>query len=144
MPFSLDEIETLFHKKKYFFVALFFVITLLLIAVIAGLFNLIPFAGPIMGMIPAVIMYLVTDQLVPVHIIHILLIVGVFTIVQLIDNLAISPYVMGGSVGLHPIVIIILVLLGASVGGIFGMLLAIPIAAIIKVIIIELATNLKS
>ena len=36
MPFSLDEIETLFHKKKYFFVALFFIITLLLIAVIAG------------------------------------------------------------------------------------------------------------
>jgi predicted PurR-regulated permease PerM len=50
---------------------------------------------------------------------------------------------MGGSVGLHPILVIILVLLGASVGGILGMLFVIPIAAILKVVLGELVTNLK-
>jgi len=45
---------------------------------------------------------------------------------------------MGSSVGLHPILIIILVLLGASVGGILGMLFAVPIAAILKVVLSEL------
>ena len=99
--------------------------------------------GPIAGMIPAVIVYLVTDQAMPIHFIYVLLIMLVFSTVQLIDNLLVSPYIMGGSVGLHPILVIILVLLGASVGGILGMLFVIPIAAILKVILGELVSNLK-
>ena len=111
-----------------------------LIGIAAGLFNLIPFIGPVMGMIPAIIIYLATDQTVSIHIFYILLIIGVFGIVQLIDNLIMSPYIMGGSVGLHPMLVIILVLLGASVSGILGMLFIVPIAAILKVIIEELNT----
>ena len=109
-----------------------------LIGIAAGLFNLIPFIGPIIGMIPAIIIYLVTDQTTPLHIIYVFLIIGVFAIVQLIDNLIMSPYIMGSSVGLHPMLVIILVLLGASVSGILGMLFVVPIAAILKVIIEEL------
>ena len=96
-----------------------------------------------MGMIPAVILYLITDQTMPIHILHVFLIMVVFAIVQLIDNLVVSPYIMGGSVGLHPMLIIILVLLGASVGGILGMLFAVPIAAILKVVLSELGTSVK-
>ena len=115
----------------------------ILIGIAAGLFNLIPFVGPIVGMIPAVILYLVTDQSMPIHIIYVLLILMVFAIVQLIDNLVVSPYIMGGSVGLHPMLVIILVLLGASVGGILGMLFVVPIAAILKVVIGELVASIK-
>jgi predicted PurR-regulated permease PerM len=50
---------------------------------------------------------------------------------------------MGSSVGLHPILVIILVLLGASAGGILGMFFAVPIAAIVKVVVVELVTSLK-
>jgi len=114
-----------------------------LIGITAGLFNLIPFVGPIMGMIPAIIIYLVTDQVVPIHFIYVILILIIFAIVQLIDNLVISPYIMGSSVGLHPILVIILVLLGASAGGILGMFFAVPIAAIVKVVVVELVTSLK-
>ena len=115
----------------------------ILIGIFAGLFNLIPFIGPIMGMIPAIIIYLVTDQTIPIHIFYVLLIMGVFAIVQLIDNFIVSPYIMGGSVGLHPMLVIILVLLGASVSGILGMLFAVPIVAILKVIIEELIAAFK-
>lgn len=115
----------------------------ILIGIGAGLFNLIPFVGPIAGMIPAVIIYLVTDQTMPIHIIYVFLIIMVFAIVQLIDNLVVSPYIMGGSVGLHPILVIILVMLGASVGGILGMLFVIPIAAILKVVLSEFGTIIK-
>ena len=115
----------------------------ILIGIAAGLFNLIPFVGPIAGMIPAVILYLVTDQSMPIHIIYVLLILMVFAIVQLIDNLVVSPYIMGGSVGLHPMLVIILVLLGASVGGILGMLFVVPIAAILKVVIGEFVASIK-
>ena len=96
-----------------------------------------------MGMIPAVILYLITDQTMPIHILYVVLIIGVFAIVQLIDNLVVSPYIMGGSVGLHPMLIIILVLLGASVGGILGMLFAVPIAAILKVVLSELSSSVE-
>ena len=96
-----------------------------------------------MGMIPAIIIYLITDQTIPLHIVYVFLIMVVFAIVQLIDNLIMSPYIMGGSVGIHPMLVIILVLLGASVGGIIGMLFAIPIAAILKVIIEELISALN-
>ena len=109
-----------------------------LIGIAAGLFNLIPFIGPVMGMIPAIIIFLITDQTMPLHIIYVILIIAVFGIVQLIDNLVMSPYIMGSSVGLHPMLVIILVLLGASVSGILGMLFAVPIAAILKVIVEEL------
>ena len=115
----------------------------ILIGIAAGLFNLIPFVGPIAGMIPAVILYLVTDQSMPIHIIYVLLILMVFAIVQLIDNLVVSPYIMSGSVGLHPMLVIILVLLGASVGGILGMLFVVPIAAILKVVIGEFVASIK-
>ena len=115
----------------------------ILIGIIAGLFNLIPFIGPVIGMIPAIIIYLVTDQVIPIHIFYVLLIIGVFAIVQLIDNLAMSPYFMGRSVGIHPMLVIILILFGASVGGILGMLFAVPIAAIMKVIIEELVISFK-
>ena len=115
----------------------------ILIGITAGFFNLIPFIGPVMGMIPAIIIYLITDQTIPLHILYVFLIMVVFAIVQLIDNLIMSPYIMGGSVGIHPMLVIILVLLGASVGGIIGMLFAIPIAAILKVIIEELISALN-
>ena len=115
----------------------------IVIGLTAGLFNLIPFVGPVMGMIPAVILYLITDQAMPLSIIYVLLILGVFGIVQLIDNLVMSPYILSGSVGLHPMLVIILVLLGGSIGGIVGMLLAVPLAAILKVVIEELIQGLR-
>ena len=115
----------------------------ILIGILAGLFNLIPFIGPVMGMIPAVILYLVTDQTISIHILYVFLIMGVFAIVQLIDNLVVSPYIMGGSVGLHPMLIIILVLFGTSIGGILGMLFVVPIAAILKVVLSELVASIE-
>ena len=115
----------------------------IIIGIAAGLFNLIPFIGPVMGMIPAVIIYLLTDQALPISVLHVLLIMLVFSVVQLVDNLFMSPYIMSGSVGLHPMLVIILVLLGGSVGGIIGMLLAVPFAAILKVIIEELRKGLS-
>jgi predicted PurR-regulated permease PerM len=48
---------------------------------------------------------------------------------------------MGSSVGFHPMLVIMLVLFGASIGGILGMLFAVPVAAILKVIIEELVTT---
>lgn len=67
----------------------------------------------------------------------------IFGIVQLIDNLIVSPIIMSGSVGIHPMFVIIFVLLGGAMAGPLGMLFAVPVVAIIKVIIVELQWGFK-
>ena len=113
------------------------------IGCVAGLSNLIPFIGPIIGMLTAVMVYLVSVQVVPVQFIYVFSIMGIFGIVQLIDNLIISPIIMSSSVGFHPLFIIIFVLVGGSIGGPLGMLFAVPVSAILKVIIEELIWGFK-
>ena len=61
-----------------------------------------------------------------------------FGAVQLIDNLISSPLIISDSVGLHPMFVIIVVLIGGSAMGIIGMLISVPVAAILKVIVEEL------
>jgi predicted PurR-regulated permease PerM len=67
---------------------------------------------------------------------HPLLVLAVFTLVQTLESLFISPKIMGNRVGLHPLVIIIAVMTGTTLlGGILGGLLAIPLAAALRVIL---------
>ena len=66
-----------------------------------------------------------------------------FIIVQQIDSNLITPVLVGDSVGLHPMLVIILVLLGGAMAGPLGMLFAVPVAAIIKVIVVELRWGFK-
>ena len=97
-----------------------------------------------MGMIPAIIIYLITDQTFGLSFLYVILIIGTFAIVQLLDNILISPIIMAGSVGLHPMMVIILIMIGGAMAGPIGMLFVIPVAAIIKVIIEELMWGFKN
>ena len=66
---------------------------------------------------------------------HPLMVLGVFAVVQTLEGLVISPKIMGNRVGLHPLVIIIAVMTGTTLlGGILGGVLAIPLAAALRVI----------
>jgi len=114
-----------------------------IIGCVVGLSNLIPFIGPIIGMLTTVIVYLVSEQVVPVQFIYVFSIMGIFGIVQLIDNLIVSPIIMSESVGLHPMFVIIFVLVGGAMAGPLGMLFAVPVAAILKVVIEELRWGFK-
>ena len=99
-----------------------------LLGVIGGLANIIPYFGPFIGAVPAVVIALLDSPL------KALLAALVFMLVQQIDNGLITPRVMSDKVGLHPLVIIFVVLLGGSFFGIAGLVLAVPATAIIKVI----------
>lgn len=100
------------------------------IGMIAGFFNLVPLIGPYVGAIPAV---LVAAALKPP--ITILWVVLVLTGVQQIDNHFISPNVMRWTVRLHPVTIMISLIAGATLAGFFGMLLAVPVVASLKMIV---------
>lgn len=98
------------------------------LAVLNGICNIIPYFGPIIGGIPAVFIALIDS---PSKAIWALL--GMFILQQLEGNI-LSPKITGDSTNMHPIIIIILLLIGEMSGGLVGMILAVPIGVIIKVI----------
>jgi len=109
----------------------------LTLAIIAGLFEIIPILGPILAAIPAVLMALFISPTMA-------LVVAVFYIlVQEAENKILVPKVMQYSVGLNPVTIIIILMIGAKLMGILGMLLAVPVASVIYVIFSELTVFTK-
>ncbi|MFC1746707.1 AI-2E family transporter [Candidatus Neomarinimicrobiota bacterium] len=115
-----------------------------IIGMVAGFANLIPFIGPFVGMIPAILAYLMTAQAAPITVSVPLIIVGMFLSVQMIDNFLISPKIVSSSVGIHPIMVIILIMIGGSLGGPLGMLFAIPTFGVLKVTSTEVVWGLRS
>lgn len=100
------------------------------IGIFAGLCNVIPYFGPVLGMIPAFIMGWLTED-----IIHGLLAILILLIVQQIDSNIIYPKVVGSSTGLHPLAVLLAVSVFGYFGGILGMLLAVPTAGVIQIFI---------
>ena len=100
------------------------------VGIFAGLCNVIPYFGPILGMIPAFLIGAFTDSLLQ----------GVFAIallviVQQIDCNFIYPRVVGSSTGLHPLFVLLAVSIIGSYGGLAGMIIAVPIAGILAIFI---------
>lgn len=100
----------------------------LFLGIIAGVLNIIPYFGPIIGAIPAVFIALSQSPTTA------LWTVLSFAVIQQLENAVISPRIIEGKLGLHPLTTIFIVLLGGELLGILGMILAVPIFAIIKII----------
>lgn len=93
-----------------------------------GILNIIPYFGPIIGGIPAVFVALISSPK------RALFTVLVVFLIQQIEGNILSPKITGDSTNMHPIIIIILLLIGEKLGGFVGMIIAVPIGVIIKVI----------
>lgn len=98
------------------------------IGFVAGVGHLIPYFGPIIGGIPAIIISAI--QLGNLSMLP--KIVLMFLLVYVIDNGYIQPKVFSKSTDMHPLIIILLILIGGKLLGVFGMLLAVPTATVIK------------
>lgn len=104
-----------------------------LIGFTAGIANVIPYVGPIIGCIPAIIVGLLSpDPMMALWAVLLLL------AVQQLDGAVISPKIVGDSMGLHPIFVIMAITIGGTIAGILGMLLSVPIAGIIKLFLTKL------
>jgi len=104
------------------------------LGVIAGLGHLIPYFGPVIGGIPAIIVSIVQYG----DLSQVPLILLVVLITYTFDNGFVQPYVFGKSVDMHPIVIILLIISGGTLFGLMGMLLAVPVATVIKTFLKEI------
>lgn len=100
----------------------------LVVGLIAGAFEVVPYFGPIIGAVPAVFLALLDSPVKAVYA------AVLFVVVNQLESAILSPKVMGDSVGLHPLTVIFAILAGAEVAGIIGMLVAVPLTAVVKVV----------
>ena len=102
----------------------------LVVGMVAGIFNMIPMVGPYLGAVPGVVVALTTGD--PMKAVWVIV---VMVVVQQIDNHFISPVVMQRAVKLHPAVVMLTLLAGGTLGGFFGLLLAVPTVAVLKILV---------
>ncbi len=118
----------------------------LLIAFFAGIFNIIPYVGPLFGATLGLLLG-ITGAL-PMELYPDMLILGakifsVFAVAQLLDNFILQPFIFSSSVRAHPLEIFLVILAGGTAGGVFGMVLAVPAYTIIRVVAKEFFSELK-
>lgn len=111
----------------------------ILLGVIAGVSNLIPYVGPFVGVVPAILISVTqTGDLSMVTPILLFLL-----IVQTIDNIVVQPLCFSKTVDMHPLTVIVVLIVGNQLLGVLGMLLAIPVYTILKVTAVESYWGLK-
>lgn len=110
------------------------------LGVIAGVGHLVPYLGPLIGAVPALIISIIQFGNLSMLPAIILLIM----IVYALDNGFFQPYVFSKSVDMHPIIIILLIITGSQIIGVLGMLFAVPTATVIKTAAKEIYFALKN
>lgn len=101
----------------------------LLLAIFGMMMNVIPFLGPYIAVVPAIIIALIQKPKLAIYVAIIML------VAQQIESNFITPNVMGKSLDIHPLTVITVILAAGNIAGLWGIILAIPTYAVIKVIL---------
>jgi predicted PurR-regulated permease PerM len=99
------------------------------IGVLGGLANMIPYLGPIVGGVPAILVSVMDTG----NFSGVPSIILAFAVIKIIDDVIVQPLVVSKSVELHPVLVILAIVAGGNLGGVFGMIIAVPLTSIIKV-----------
>lgn len=111
-----------------------------IIGVVAGIANLIPYLGPIVGAVPAIMVSFIQMG----NLGMILPIIGLFAGIRIIDDMIVVPTVYSRGAEMHPLTVVLLILIAAELGGILGMVLAMPLYTVLRVIAKETYWGLQS
>lgn len=111
----------------------------ILIGAVAGVTNLVPYVGPVVGATLAVFVSVFTGGGLGQSVAIVLSFIGI----QVLDNAAILPLVVARNVELHPLLILLVVIVGGKFFGVLGLLLAVPATAVAKVMLVETLQNLR-
>ena len=103
----------------------------LIIGIVSGVFNFVPYLGPIVGVVLALIFALGSPWWT------LLMIVVLFVLVNQLEAIYLNPNILGKGLGLHPLTVILSMLICGQLLGILGVLVAVPLAAILKVLAIR-------
>lgn len=105
----------------------------LLLGAVAGVLDVVPYFGPFIGGVPPVVVGLLISPAMGLKAL------AVIVVVQQIESNLITPQILGHSLGLHPLMVIFALLLGGELGGFLGLILSVPVAAVIKVTLEHIA-----
>jgi predicted PurR-regulated permease PerM len=107
----------------------------LLLGIIVGITNVIPYFGPVIGAVPAAIVAstISTEMIVKV--------VVIVFVLQFLEGNVLSPLIVGKSLHMHPLFIMAALIIGGEVGGVLGLIVAVPLLAMVKVAIIHARTH---
>lgn len=107
-----------------------------LLGVFAGATNLIPYIGPVIGAVPAVLIALISNESMVTNSmsLNLIIVTSIYFFAQLVDIVFIIPLVVAKIVNLHPVTVIIVIIIGSQVMGIVGMVISIPVASATKLI----------
>jgi predicted PurR-regulated permease PerM len=105
------------------------------ISFLAAVFNLVPYLGPILGVLPAMLLGFTVSPLAAV------LAVAVFIAANQIEAHLLSPLILSRSTNLHPITVMLAIMAGVGLMGLLGALIAVPLVAMIKVILDDYLLN---
>lgn len=103
----------------------------LLLGVVAGVFNVIPYMGLVASLIPALVIAIFSAS----PLVALLKIVIVFAVVQVLDQAVIGPRVVGEAVGLHPVWVLLALAVSGYFFGFVGLLIAVPLAVLVKLLL---------
>ena len=118
----------------------------MIIAVMGGLMNIIPYLGPLMGCAVGVVIGIISNLGIGCYNLilpNTLEIMGVFIVANLIDNFVLQPTIYSKSVFAHPIEIFLVILMAGNIGGVVGMIIAIPSYTLIRIVAKQLLSEFK-
>lgn len=98
----------------------------LILGLIVGVTNIIPYFGPFFGMVPAAIIAFT------VSLKSVLIVIGLIAVLQFLEGNVLGPLVVGKSLHMHPVFIMFALLLGGELAGVTGLILAVPLFAVLK------------
>lgn len=107
----------------------------LVLALVAGILEIVPYIGPVISAIIATTISFLHGPLTG------LLVLGLFVLVQQLEGYVLTPLVMKRAVGLNPVVVILALIVGAKLGGVIGIIVAVPIATMAGEIVNDLVTR---
>jgi predicted PurR-regulated permease PerM len=101
-----------------------------LLGIIAGLANLVPYMSIVAGLVPTLVLFLLSEAPSVGGVLSIILL---FLGGQLLEGVYLSPRIMGRETGLHPVVVLVAILVGGTLFGLLGIVLAVPATAVLQV-----------
>ena len=122
----------------FLLLAIFGIKYALILALLAGLFEIIPYFGPWASGLIAVLLTFTQSPT------KALIVIFIYLGVQQLENSIIVPKVIGKSVGLNPLIVVIAILVGFKLGGILGALVSVPIAAALSVFVVDILNKRKA
>lgn len=111
----------------------------LVLGLVTGLANFVPYVGFVVSAALCVVVSIVTTGGTS----QVAAVLVLFVVLQTIENVVFQPWITGKNVSMHPVMVLLAILVGGRVAGVMGMALGVPVAAVLKVVFLETVVGLR-